>query len=170
MAIDISGINFFMPLFSFFFVFVVIYALLAKTQLIGDSKFIHILVSFIISIVFMSFSSMELYIRTIIPWFVVLFIVVFLVLTVVAFSTKDWDKIMSPTFAWIVVGVLVVIFLIAAIKVFNPVFHPDSIITGGGGDASFGQQARNILVNSKVTGSILLILVTIVVSWAITRN
>ena len=57
MPIDISGIYFFMPVFSFLFVFLIVYAILARTKILGDSGFVNLLVSFIISIIFMSFSS-----------------------------------------------------------------------------------------------------------------
>ena len=49
---------------------------------------------------------------------IVLMVVVFLVLLIALFSTKAWDKIMSPAFAWVVVGVLILIFLIEAISYF----------------------------------------------------
>jgi len=76
MAIDISGLYFFMPVFSFLFVFMIVWAVLAKTKLLGEAGFINFFVSFIMAIIFMSFSSLDLYVRTIIPWFVVLFIMV----------------------------------------------------------------------------------------------
>ena len=171
MAIDISGINFFMPIFSFLFVFVIIYAILAKTNLIGENNFIHFLISFIIAIVFMSLSSAELYVRTIIPWFAVLIVIVFFVLVVAGFSTLKLDKIMTPAFAWTLIAILVIVFLIAAIKVFNPVFHSDlGITTGGSGDASLVQQIAVFLSESKIAGGILLIIVAIVVSWIVTKK
>ena len=37
-------------------------------------------VSLIMAVIFMSFSSLDLYVRTIIPWFIALFVCVFLVL------------------------------------------------------------------------------------------
>jgi len=168
MALDISGLLFFMPVFSFLFVFIVIFALLAKTKVIGESKFVLLLVSFIISIVFMSFSSAELYVRTIIPWFVVLMIIVFLVLLIAMFSTKAWDKIMTPAFAWIVVGVLILIFLIAAIYVFNPVFHPDLGVTSGQGNSMI-EQIRGWL-DGGVAGSILLLVIAVIVAWVLTKK
>jgi len=167
MAIDISGLNFFIPILSFLFVFVVVYALLAKTKILGESKGILLLISFIIAVVFISFSSLELYVQTILPWFVVLAVVVFLVLLIAGMSTK-LDKIMTPTFAWIVVGVLIIIFLIAAIRVFNPVFHPDLGIASGEG-TSMLEQIRDYM-GGKVVGSILLIAVAALVSWVITKK
>jgi|SRR3989344_2824112 len=166
MAIDISGIQFFMPVFSFLFVFIIIYALLAKTKIIGDNKFVLLLISFIVAIVFMSFSSLELFVRTIIPWFVVLVIAVFLILVIGFFSSKDWVP--KSGFGWVVIIVLIVIFLISAIYVFNPVFHPDLGVASGEG-TSLLQQIGSYM-SSGVLGSILLIIIAIIVAWIITKK
>jgi hypothetical protein len=168
MALNISGLLFFMPVFSFLFVFLIIFALLTKTKIIGESKFVLVLISFIISIIFMSFSSAELYIRTILPWFVVLMVIVFLVLMIAMFSTKAWDKIFTPAFAWVIVGILILMFLIAAIYVFNPVLHSDLGVTSGQG-TSMIEQIRTYL-DGGVAGSILLLIVAIVVAWIITKK
>jgi hypothetical protein len=166
MVIDISGLNFFMPVFSFLFVFIVIYALLFKTKVLGESKFILSLVSFIIAVIFMSFSSLDLYVQTIIPWFVVLAVVVFFVLMLGMFTSKDW--IPKSWLGWIVVGILVLIFLIAAIRVFNPVFHPDLGIASGEG-TSLLEQLRGFMTGG-IVGSILLIAIAVLVAWIITKK
>tara|TARA_Y100000310_G_scaffold138173_1_gene137076 strand:- start:11862 stop:12368 length:507 start_codon:yes stop_codon:yes gene_type:complete len=168
MALDISGLFFFMPIFSFLFVVLIVFSILAKTKILGDSKWIIALTSFIVAVVFMSFSSADLYIRTIIPWFVVLMVVVFLVLLIALFSTKAWDKIMSPAFAWVVVGILILIFLIAAIRVFNPVLHPDLGVTSGQG-TSFLEQIKDFM-SGGIAGSILLLIVAVIVAWVITKK
>jgi len=168
MALNISGLLFFMPVFSFLFVFLIVFALLAKTKIVGESKFVLVLISFIISIIFMSFSSAELYIRTILPWFVILMVVVFLILLIAMFSTKAWDKIFTPAFAWVIVGVLILIFLIAAIYVFNPVFHPDLGVTSGQG-TSMIEQIREYM-DGGIAGSILLLVVAIIVAWIVTKK
>ena len=168
MAIDISGIYFFMPVFSFLFVFLIVYAILAKTKILGDSTFVNFLVSFIMAIIFMSFSSLDLYVKTIIPWFIVLFISVFLVLLIAGLSTKELDKIMTKGFAWIVIIILLIIFLISAIKVFNPVFHPDLIITSGEGTSLVEQ--ISYASGGRVFGTILLIVIAVIVSWVLTRK
>lgn len=169
MAIDVTAINFFMPVFSFFFVFLVLYAILFKTNVLGADKWIYILISFIMAIVFMSFSSMELYVKTILPWFAVLIVIVFLVLVIAAFSTKDLGLIAKPAFGWFFVIVLAIIFLVAAIKVFNPVFHPDLIITSADGQPGVMAQIESFFVSSRWAGSILLIIITAIVAFVITR-
>ena len=167
MAIDVSGLEFFIPVFSFLFVFIVVYALLFRYKVLGDSKFVNLLISFIAAVIFISFSSLRLYVETIIPWFVVLVVVVFFILLLGMFSSKDWVP--KSWLAWIFVGVLVVIFLISAIYVFNPVFHPDLIIAPGGGE-SFWVQVTDFFGSSRVAGSILLIIVAVIVSWVLTKK
>ncbi len=151
MAVDITGLYFFMPVFSFLFVFVVVYAVLAKTKILGDEK-VNLLVSFVMAIIFMNFSSMQLYVETVLPWFVVLLVCVFLILLIAGFSTK-LENITKPGFGWFIVGVLVIIFLIAAIRVFNPVFHPDYVVTSGDRPMILSQ-IRDIF-GSPVSGTIL---------------
>ncbi len=168
MALDISGIYFFMPVFSFLFVFLIVYALLANTKLLGSSNFINLLISFIMAVIFMSFSSLDLYVKTIVPWFIVLLVCIFLVLLLAGMSTKDLGKIMTTKFAWFMIGILIIMFLIAAIKVFNPIFHPDLIITSGEG-TSLIEQIKGYS-GGYIFGSLLLVVIAIAVSWILTRK
>ena len=169
MVLDITGIYFFMPVFSFLFVFVVVYAVLAKTKVLGDQR-VNLLVSFIIAIIFMNFSSLDLYVRTILPWFVVLLVCLFLALVIMGFSTKDWEKMATPGFAWIIVAILVVIFLIAAIRVFNPMFHPElGVTTAGDGQEGVLLQIRHVF-DSQVGGSVLLLILGLIVAWILTKK
>lgn len=168
-TLDISGINFFMPVFSFLFVFIVIYAILFKTKVLGDNKFINSLVSFIMAIVFMSFSSMETYVRSVIPWFIVLVVILFLIMMVGMFSTKEWDKMFTKGFAWIVIVIFIVVFLIVAINVFNPIFHPDRVFVQGDNPQVFSQLIYFIFY-SNWAGTILLLIIGAVVAWFISKK
>jgi hypothetical protein len=168
-VIDVSGINFFMPIFSFLFVFIVIYAILFKTKVLGDNKFVNSLVSFIISIIFLSFSSMETYVRNIIPWFAVLVVILFLVLMVMMFSTKKYEDMMTKGFAWFVVAIFIIVFLIVAINVFNPVFHQDRILVSGDNPQVISQLIYFIFY-SNWAGTILLLIIAAVVAWVITKK
>ena len=169
MVLDISGVFFFMPVFSFLFVFLITYAILAKTQILGEMNWINVFVSFILAIVFMSFSSAELYVRTVIPWFVVLVIAVFFILIIAGF-TKNLDTIMKPWFAWLIIIVLGIVFLVAAINVFNPVFHPDLIITGAESGPGVVEQFKDFISSSRVAGSFILLIVAGIVAWVVTKK
>ena len=167
MVLDVSGLYFFMPIFSFLFVFLIVYAILKLTQVLGDLAWINLLVSFIVAVIFMNFSSADIYVQTIVPWFAILLVCVFLVLLVAGLSTKDLAGIMTNKFAWVVVFILIIIFLIAAIQVFNPVFHPnDMIVSGGEGEMGVVQQIRDIF-STNVGGTILLLVIVGIVAWVI---
>lgn len=169
MVLDISGIYFFMPVFSFLFVFLISYAILAKTNVLGESSFINVLISFIIAVIFMSFSSLELYVTTIIPWTVVLLVCILLVLMVAGLSTKELGKIMTTQFAWVAIAILLVVFLIAAIYVFNPVLHPDLGVAAGGAGESLLGQIRDKM-GTGASGTILLLIIAGIVAWILTKK
>ena len=169
MAIDISGIFLFMPIFSFLFVFFIVYALLVKTKVLGESNFVNLLISFIMAIIFMSFSSLDLYVQTIVPWFIVLIVCVFLILLLVGFSSGKLENVMSQRFfGWAMVIILLSIFLIAAIRVFNPVFHPDLIVTSGEGTSLVEQLLY--YSDGRIFGTVLLLIAAGAVSWILTRK
>ena len=79
----------------------------------------------------------------------------------------DW--IAKPGFGWVVVGLLVSIFLISAIYVFNPVFHPDLIIASGSGGTSLVQQIR-YASEGRWVGTFLLVLIAVAVAWFVGKK
>jgi len=167
MAIDISGIFFFMPIITFLFVFLVVWSVLVMTKILGEAPWVNLFVGLIMATIFISFSSLDLYVRTVIPWFVVLLICVFLVLLLSGFASKDLYKAMSSKVGWIAIVLLIIVFLVAAIKVFNPVFHPDLIVTSGEG-TSIVEQIR-YGADGTVFGTILLMVIAGIVSWVLIK-
>lgn len=167
MAIDIPGIFFFMPIITFLFVFLVVWSLLKMTKILGDADWVNLFVGLIMATIFISFSSLDLYVRTVIPWFVVLVICVFLVMLMSGMASKDLYKAMGSKVGWVAIVLLIIVFLVAAIKVFNPVFHPDLIVTSGEG-TSLVEQIR-YGADGTVFGTILLIIIAAVVSWVLIK-
>ena len=119
MVVDLSGLNFIMPVFSFLFVFVLIYALLAKTKILGESKFIHLFLSLILSIFFIVNVSLVEFVRFSSSWFVVFFVCVFLILIMIAFTHGKVDVIMKPWVAWIILVALIIFFIISSSYTMN---------------------------------------------------
>jgi len=172
MVIDLSGFGLAAPVFTFLFVFVVIYALLAKTKIIGDSKFIHLVVGFIIASVFIAFSSIELFIRTLIPWFIVLIVVLFFILLIAGLAIKDvkgLHKFIGNKFVWIFIALLVIVFFISSLYVFNPIFHPTLGLAPGDGE-SIVSQIGDYISSSGLGGFIILLIIAGVVAWVITKK
>ncbi len=149
----------FLPVFSFLFVFVVSYAIIAKTKLLGENKFINIFVSFLIAIMFLSFSSAREYVVNIIPWVAVLFVVLFFIMLLIAFTGKLED-IMKPGFVWVFVIILLLVFIIAAINVFSGILQE---FLPGGTRAQF-------IYTKRFLTSFALVVTAAIVSWVLTRS
>ena len=89
MAVNISWLNQGMPLFAFALVFLLSYAILAKTKVLGESKPINFGISLILGIIFITFSSVSEYLTNIAPWFIVLLTSLFFILLMIGFTTED---------------------------------------------------------------------------------
>ncbi len=156
--IDLTGISAFIPVFGFLLVFVVTYALLGKTKALGENKFVHILVSFAVSIIFLVSASAVQYVKLIAPWFAVLIVSLLFIALVVGLIKGDIDKFFQPWFAWIIVVVLVIGFVVSAIYVFG-----DLITKSLAGPKTF-------LMQPSVIGIIILLVLTVFASWLLTRK
>ncbi len=152
---DLNWLSYYMPIFGFIFVFTIIYAVLAKTKVLGESEFTNLLISFIFGIIFVSFTPGVIYVQTIVPWFVVLLISLLFFLMIVTFSQKEVDNFMKPGVSWLFIGILAVIFLWSAIIVFNPFLQP---------------YVNRIFYSERIMGAILLLIVAGVASWILTRK
>ena len=114
MAMDVSWLQEGMPIFGFVLIFVLAYAIIAKTKILGESKWINGIISFILSIIFISFSSVREYVTTVTPWFAVLLTLLFFFFLIIAFVIKDdITKFTKPL--TIVFIVLLAIVLVAVI-------------------------------------------------------
>ncbi len=169
MAADITPIFWFIPILSFLFVWIIVYALLTNTKVLGENSIINGFIGLIMAIIFISFSSLQFYVETIIPWFVVLVICVFLMLLLTGFSHGKIENIMNKKFfGWVVVLLLVSIFLIAAIRVFNPIFHSDLIVTSGENTSLLEQLRENL--GGKIFETLILVIVIIGIGWFMMRK
>jgi hypothetical protein len=167
---DLSSLNFFLPVFGFLLVFLVMYLLFAKTKILGENKFAHILISFIIATFFISFSSGAKLVETVTPWFVILIVAIFFVVLLAGFTQKDLDKFFKPGFAWFFIAILGIVFLISLLVVYNSVLYPylpgvDSV----GGDATI-LKFTDWLYSSKIIGTVVLLVLAGLASWALTRK
>ena len=159
MVADLSGLSYFMPIFGFLFVFVIVYALLLKTKILGDNMWINLIISFIIAIIFSVVSSTQEYVQTITPWFAVLVIALFFILVIIGLSPHKLGEIMKPGFVWVFIILLILVFLVSAIKVFP---------------SSFGN-AWNSLVGfitneARIAGAIILLIIAAIAAWVITKK
>ncbi|HRZ85863.1 MAG TPA: hypothetical protein P5277_03720 [Candidatus Paceibacterota bacterium] len=159
--LDFSWLSYYMAIFGFLFVFTVMYAILTKTKILGENAFSNALVSFVIAIIFITFSPGVEYIGTFMPWFSILVICVFCVLVIIGFSQKEMDKFMKPWFAWVGIIILIFIFVLSAIKVFNPILGP--YLPGG-------DKAMGFFYSEKFLGGAILLIIAAAAAWVLTKK
>lgn len=169
-AIDVSWLNYYIPIFGFLFVFVVMFAILSKTEVLGKNPFTNSITSFVFAIIFITFSPGVNLVEMILPWFVILMISLFFVLLIVGFSQKDMDAFMKPGLAWFFIIVLLVIFLFSSIVVFNPFLAPYLPGSEVEGTDPTLVSVTNFIYGEKFIGAFLLFGVAIAVSWVITKK
>ncbi len=158
-----------MPIFGFLFVFVVMFAVLLKTKILGDNAFTNSFVAFIFAIIFITFSPGIDFVTTLVPWFVILFVTLFLILLIVGFSQGKMEDIMKPWVTWVFIALLIIAFLVSAIVVFNPVlgdYLPGSGVEGDG----VGFQIKDFIFGEQFLGGLLLLVIAIAASYLIAKK
>ena len=159
MALEVTGFNYFLPLFVFILVFFIVYAVLAKLKLTGENKFVHMIVSFIVAIIFLTFTSTRELIIQSTPWFAVMLVLVFFVLMLVGFTQKSLDSFMKPWLAWIVVVLFVIIFLVVLLQIFGY-----SLLQFFG---NIGEFSRDY---PKAFGALVILVVAALASWVVAKK
>jgi len=158
MAMDISGLSFFMPLFGFLLVFTIMLALLLKTKLLGENKFVNVVISFIIAIIFATMTNVREYVQNVTPWFVVLVIALFFILIIVGLYTPKVADVVKPGFVWFFIILLILVFLIAAITVFSSF-------------SGIWDDVTNFVTNeARFAGAIILLIIAILAAWVMTKK
>ncbi|MFA5992389.1 MAG: hypothetical protein WC796_01640 [Candidatus Pacearchaeota archaeon] len=164
--LDLSWLSYYITIFGFLFVFTIMLAILSKTKILGDSSnWANILVSLVFAIVFVTFSPGVEYVQTIIPWFVILIIALFFVLIIVGFSQKKMDDFMKPGLGWVFIILLAIVFIVAAIKVFNPIF-----VQFLPGTASSASGIKSFFYSERFLGGALLLIIAAAAAWVLTKK
>lgn len=169
MVVDVSGISYFAPILAFLIVFIILFALLNKTKLIGENAFFQIFVSFVIATVFVSAAGVREYVLTITPWFALLVVSLFFILFVIGFVGKPVEG-MAKGIGIFFVIVLIIIFLVSGFVVFSDFIVP--YLPGGTGEGADPALFRlsNEFYTSRVFGAVLLLGIGIFVSWILSRS
>lgn len=154
---SISVIGYFMPIFAFLLVFIVIYALLVKTEILGGSQSVMLFISFILSAFFIVEAKLVEFVQFSSAWFSVGVIGLFFLIIILAFIPGiDMGTFFGKGnwFAWVLLGIIVIFFITSSAYIFNWVIN-------------WGQVGE--WVNSDWFGMILLLIIAGIVSWKITK-
>ncbi|VVB80736.1 Uncharacterised protein [uncultured archaeon] len=129
MVVSLSPLLTVMPVVAFLFVFILIYALLMKTQVLGDNKFVALFLSLIVAVFFIVNTQLVSFVQINVSWFVVFAVCLFLIFTFVGLAGKDALKEVSTHkgVAWMLLGILIIVFVVSSSYVFNWVLNWDMI-------------------------------------------
>jgi len=157
MAVELAALNFFMPILSFLLVFVLIYAILVKTEILGDNKSIHLLISFIMAVFFIVEVSLVDFVNFSTAWFAVFVVCLFFMLIFLGFVGKDTigEVTKNKAVAWVLLIALVVFFIISSAYTFNWAINWESLWSGEYADW---------------TGMVILLVVAGIVSWVLAKK
>ncbi|MCX8158942.1 MAG: hypothetical protein N3D20_01475 [Candidatus Pacearchaeota archaeon] len=154
MAIELSAFNDLLPIFSFLLIFISVFAIFAKTKILGENKWVQLFISFVIASVFITTSGAREFVIKMTPWFAVFVVLLIFILALIGFSGKVafLEKGIGVIF---VVGLLV-LFLVSAYMSF--------------GDISNFVKFKNWLFSPRIYGALFLIIISAVVSWVLVKS
>src|SRR3989344_638922 len=128
--LDTSLLKFLLPLFSFIFVMVLVYAVMDKFSLVGNNKLIHWTVAFSIAFIFLFSSDAVRFLNLLTPWFILLgvfglFLVSFFVFLGVSKEDIVKGALKDAKVYWTVIGISALVFFIALGVVFSDTVGPE---------------------------------------------
>lgn len=129
MVVSLAPIATIMPVISFLFVFILIYALFIKTNVLGDNVWTALFLSLIIASFFIVNVDLVEFTKMSISWFVVFIVCVFLILLVLGFVGDGALKVFTgnKAIAGIIVAIVVIVFVISSMYTFNWAINWDKI-------------------------------------------
>lgn len=151
----VEGLNFFMPIFAFLFIFVLVYALLLKTKVLGESKFVHLFIAFLMAIFFIVNASLVDFVRFNSSWFAVFLVSIFFILLMIGFTHGKTEVFQKAWVAWVLIIGLIIFFIISSSYVFNWALNWNMV--------------KNFF-NSSWVSFIVLLIVALIASWIITKK
>ena len=156
-VLDTELLEFFKPIFSLGLVIAVLYAILDKFKLLGESKLPKLFIAFTIGVLFLFSADAVKLIDFVSPWFAVMIIMLMFLLTTFLFMGVKEETLVSavedPRVYWPVLVISIILFLIALTQVFG-----ERITLAGGGESGVSAGIRAI-VHPRVLGAIILLLI-----------
>ncbi|MFH1972829.1 MAG: hypothetical protein ABIJ18_05110 [archaeon] len=161
-VLDLGILSYFAPIFIFFLILVVVWAILEKTELFGKKSMIHWVIALCTATLVMIFPGASDVVQIITPWFAVLFIFLSLLIMIFLFMGVKGGTIADAFgknnfIIWVVVLVCFGIFGYAMMQVYGDAVH--NITSPEDGD-NLNNQIGQILFNPKIMGVILVLAIS----------
>lgn len=163
MPVDVSAVTYFAPLFAFFVVLIIVFAVLDKSKILGETKWVSLLVSFIIASLFVSAAGVSRYITVITPWFAALLVSLFFLLVLIGIMGGKTE--IGGGLRTFLIIVALVIFILSGIVVFSDTLAPYL----PGSTVYAGSPITDWVYSPPVIGAIILLAITAIVSWVLIK-
>ena len=162
--LDVGILEYFTPVFVFLFVFAILYAILDKTNILGDNKALKSLVAFSLSLMFIMTQDLMRLVSIMTPWFMILIIAVFFIMIFFLFVGAKAEEV-SGVFTekitvWIILILILTIFAYAITQVYGADVHT---IYGGeeaeDNSGNLNQAIGQIIFHPKMLGVALILII-----------
>lgn len=154
--LDISGLQNFSTIFVFIFVWLVVYATLSYSKVLGDNKGIHIILGLVIGLLVL-FSPIAIgLIEYIAPWFAVVFIfVIFVSMALKLFGATGMESLGSlRTITFVVIIIILVVGALSYVR--------QQVTVPGDNETSIDYtKTSTILFHPKVLGIIVIMMISV---------
>ncbi len=163
--LDVGLLQYFVPAFVFFFVLVVVWALLEKTNFFGGNKFANLMIAFCLAVLFIVIPELTTIIALTTPWFVILFIFLLLIILVFLFMGVEASAIAkvfggdNPAVTWTILIVAFAIFGYAFTQVYGEQIHAITAGEAVEGEETLTQSIGAILFTPKILGMLFLMVI-----------
>ena len=159
------ALGYIMPLLAYLFVFTLVYALLAKTKILGSNAFLHFVLSLVVAVTFVLTPMSTKFTVLTVPWIAIFIFMVFFILLVITFIRGNIDDIVKSSFIAVIVAIIIlIIFFISAMNVFGPLVSQGSYLSPE------GQSALNFFTNPQFYGLAILLIIAGIISWQVTKK
>jgi len=156
--LDVGLLSLVTPIFVFLFIFVVIYAILLKTKILGENNALIVTAALSVAVIAMfAGSSVPNFILNTVPWIVALFIGLLFLIFIYLFLGGGTEKEIMEGMGlkWVVFVIFIVIIFIGMVQVLTI-----SPLQGGNTtDDAFKQEVVSTLVHPRILGALFLIIV-----------
>ena len=166
-VINVSGLGYFVPIFGFLLVFVVVFAILKKLEILGKGNAWSLFFTALsIGIIFVTMTSVRTVVENVVPWFALLIVAMFFIFVVLGFSQGKFEK--APTWLmWTFVVILVAVFLISLAMVYRGTF---AYLLSGPFVENEPISIFNFFYSSTFWGSVLVLGFAALAAWVMTKK
>ena len=180
--LQIGLLNYFSIIFPALLIFFVVFAILQKTKVLGENITVNAIVGIAIAFIVILFRDIVTVINFMIPWFVIIFIFLILLLVVLKIMGAT-DATIAEMLAnnksvqWILVGIGVIILIAAIAHVYGerlvPVTAEGEIAEGaeiGEGESAYKQSIMKVIFNPLILGMLFILILAIAAIGLLTRE